>query len=417
MMRHWMVLAAVMAVLVGGCASDPLRDAKARLAENRQAMAAGAYATVYDNLRHDPDMNRPDEIGMATRAMLAANPAFAVAVAEIVRGRAVALTLVPQFTAYASELGQAERLDLITPALAAEMREIMSRIAIEGLEAGWLKFTLDDHYEAIPGLAAFRPTLLLDNSIAVLVTDTNPPHSLLHAVLSVAREAGKGKPAWRKVAAAIPRMHLSRSQLAGEVMAVFPAEAQRAIQARSLYVLLTGNDRLLQVDLAPLLAGASPWLVVLDAPRPGAAIVDLQKLQWDERQAPEKVQTIRYAMAEVTALPPPYRGPQFASYAYEYTSGEARLEYAVDVRIRRGGQPDETSLLRDFIAAGYGHCGGQRLENPFGGAQPVPFIANAHMETTCANPSGPVDIRSLRAAALESIAAAILTAPAIAARL
>lgn len=417
MVRYWLLLAAVMAVLVAGCASGPQREAKARLAENQRAMAAGDYAAVYDNLRYDPDMRRLDEIGLATRALLAAHPAFPVAVAEIVRRRAAALTLVPQFVAFASELGQAERLELITPVLAAEMREAMSRLAVEGLQAGWLKFTLADSYEPFAGLAVFEPTLLLDNSIEVLVSDRSPPPVLVQAVMSVARQAGKGKAAYGKVAAAIPRMHLSRSQLAGPVRAVFPAEAQKAIDARSLYLLLAGNDRLLQEDLAPRLAGASPWLVMLDAPRPGAVVVDLQKLQWDERQAPEKVQTIRYAMAQVTALPPPYRGPHFASYAYELTSGEASLEYAVDVRIHRAGQPDETSLLRDFIAAGYAHCDGQRLENPFGGAQPVPFIANAQMEGLCANPSGPVDVRSLRAAALDSIAASLLTAPAIASRL
>ncbi|MFC3229933.1 hypothetical protein ACFOGJ_21965 [Marinibaculum pumilum] len=408
----------LLALVAGGCAKTQLELANDRLAENTRLLdGSKAYTAVYRNLLQHRDHLRDDEIGTATRALLARHPEFYPAVEADFRRRAAGIGDSTALVPFAEEIDEARRYALIPEGLAAELDRQVGAYARQALETGRLKLTLTDKYWLFEGMEAYEQTLLLDNSLEVLVRDRQPSSILVSRVLKTAGKAGKGSAPWRKVRDALPRMHLSRQQLEREAARYFPEKAQAVVEARTLYLTLAGNDRLLREDVQPHLAGASPWLVLTEVPRPGGIVADLSTVQWDERPAVEKVETIRYAMSEVVALPPEWRGPAFASYAYELTSGESSLEYAVEVTLLRDGQVVESSLLRDFLRAPYAYCSAQRLENPFGGAQPVPFVANPHMETTCGSPTGPVEVQQLRADARTAIAGAILTAPAIASRL
>mgnify|MGYP001324905716 CR=1 FL=1 len=408
----------LLALVAGGCAKTQLELAGDRLAENTRLLdGSKAYIAVYRSLLQYRDHLRDDEIGVATRALLARHPDFYPAVAADLERRAAGLDSGTPLVSFAEEIEDARRVELIPPGLATDLHRRVSAYALQELEAGRLKFTLTDKYRQFEGMEAYEQTLLLDNSIAVLTRDRQPHPYLVTRTLVVGGKAGKGSAPWRKVRDALPRMHLSRQQLEREAAHYFPEEAQAVVEARTLYLTLAGNDRLLREDVQPHLAGASSWLVLTEVPRPGGIVADLSTVQWDERPAVEKVETIRYAMSEVVALPPQWRGPAFASYAFELTSGESSLEYAVEVTLLRDGQVVESSLLRDFLRAPYAYCSAQRLENPFGGAQPVPFVANPHMEATCGSPTGPVEVQQLRADARTAIAGAILTAPAIASRL
>ena len=137
------------------------------------------------------------------------------------------------------------------------------------------------------------------------------------------------------------------------------------------------------------------------------------RLQWSELQSTERTETTTYARYQVDVLKAALLMPDYSSYLFDRTTGEADIEYAFEVRAVSSDGVLLDRVIRDRITRNYAFCTNARIQNAIGGVQPAGFIANAHMAGLCSGDTARVRVSDLRGYVFDRLANEIAALPAI----
>lgn len=181
----------------------------------------------------------------------------------------------------------------------------------------------------------------------------------------------------------IAKAKLSRSDL-NSLRGIFPDAVSRRLQSLSVAVLLKIDppDRLLLEDLKGALRGQA-HITLIDAEEKDAVIVQVRKLQTEERTNSPATQTVVLGPGDIDFFSYALLMPRNASYAFELVEGSASIEYAYEIQHLGGGKVIEDKLLRDKVSDSYKSCSNARVINVFGGVQAAGFYANERMKNLC----------------------------------
>ena len=392
----------VVIIFITGCSAqytdyDVLETGRLRLSENRTLLENKKYEILYKRLVRTGDLERNDKIGNETREMLKNQKSFFSFVDKYLHKVArYDLDTPTKVTSFIRELMRGEKAALITPQLSAELQDIASRAGQEGNLSGRLPFTLENDYEIVDGLSSGKQYLtIVERSIEKLESQNSVSRNLLQKVMDAAARENSGSKIRKKVEKSLPKINLSRKELKDYVSPVFPEYAQRAIDAKSIAISLSGDDALLEADLINRITERNAGIVIKES-LPPTTEVKFRKLRWNERTNPTNSKTVRYAQYQVDLLAAALLMPRNATYAFEHHSGSSSIEYAVELIFQKNGKIVTKEIMRDTVTEKYGHCDGARIINVFGGEQPASFVANDAMKSMCQGRKNPVDMEQLR---------------------
>jgi len=141
-------------------------------------------------------------------------------------------------------------------------------------------------------------------------------------------------------------------------------------------------DRLFEIDLKAKLSHFKD-LHVVEKSEPGVISIEINRLQYDLVQHPERTETIIYAQHEVNLAGAVLLMPRNASYLYDYTAGATQVNFAFEIKATLDNTPVAEKLFRDKIVIEYSFCRNERIQNVFGGVKRATFIANGDMAQRC----------------------------------
>jgi len=195
------------------------------------------------------------------------------------------------------------------------------------------------------------------------------------------------------------------------------AHTQRSLEGRMVVVQLTTEPprRLLEEDLTTALRRKAELVTIVRTPQPEAATILLRELQYEERQEPERTQTVVVSQWQTDPLVSALTMPRGASMFFEHTQGNAEVAWAFEVIASKGGQIVQEQVLRDTIRRPYHFCNNMRVQNVFGGVQSAMTYPNNEVKNLCESGQRPIRTSDLRSQVIERLAneiATILMAPA-----
>lgn len=296
--------------------------------------------------------------------------------------------------------------------------EHLGKTTVEGNHSG--RFAVDYTDTAvmneIPALAAPEARrIIFSRSLERLRTEPAPPPQLVSGVFEAAAKSGPQSEEVKALEKALPQMRLKLEDIRTHVASVFPAQARKMIadSTVSVRLIVAPEDRLLQEDLGAKLRSISPAISLAENGQQPTATIHVKKLQWEERQAPERTQPVMYSRGQVDLLAAAMLMPRNASYLYDLTTGGIELAYAFDIKVQSKGVAAYDTLLRDKINKQWRTCSNARIQNVFGGVEPATFVANDHMQQTC-HGGEPMNAEQVRDEALNRVMKSIKEIPAIA---
>jgi len=189
------------------------------------------------------------------------------------------------------------------------------------------------------------------------------------------------------------------------------AHAEHALEGRVVIVQLKTEPprRLLEEDLTTVLRRQAELVTIVRTPQPGAVTLLIRELQFEERQEPERTQTMVVSNWQTDVLVSALTMPRGASMLYEYTQGNAEIAWAFEVIASKADQVVQEQLLRDTIRRPYHFCANMRVQNVFGGVQSAMTYPNNEVKTLCESGQRPVRTSDLRSQVTERLATEITT--------
>jgi hypothetical protein len=189
------------------------------------------------------------------------------------------------------------------------------------------------------------------------------------------------------------------------------AHADRALKGRGVVVQLKTEPprRLLEEDLATILRRTAEFITIVRTPQPEAVMLLIRELQFEERQEPERTQTMVVSNWQTDVLVSALTMPRGASMLYEYTQGSAEIAWAFEVIVSKADQVVQEQLLRDTIRRPYHFCANMRVQNVFGGVQSAMTYPNNEVKTLCESGQRPTRTSDLRSQVIERLAREITT--------
>ena len=189
------------------------------------------------------------------------------------------------------------------------------------------------------------------------------------------------------------------------------AHAERALKGRVVVVQLKTEPprRLLEENLATILRRTAEFITIVRTPQPEAVTLLIRELQFEERQEPERAQTMVVSNWQTDVLVSALTMPRGASMVYEYMQGSAEIAWAFEVIASQADQVVQEHLLRDTIRRSYHFCANMRVQNVFGGVQNAMTYPNNEVKTLCESGQRPIRTSDLRSQVIERLAHEIIT--------
>ncbi|MDD2664403.1 MAG: hypothetical protein PHD19_11685 [Dechloromonas sp.] len=392
------------ALILSGCAGMRAteEDLAAHYAEQAQrAQAAGNRQTMA--VQVDQAIQRRSGAALI-KAFFAADPAARAAYVKELQSRIDRqVSTAGTADAVMGRINAAAIAGIISTAEHTALVERLMRTVEEGNLSGLVRIDLSDNISQFPGLkSAEQQRMIADNTIQTL-QDAGSKHRPVGPLIDYAARAGRGSAEWARIETLLPTMNIKRSELP-LVARQYPAfaDARRAAIHAPVRLQVKNADRLFAEDLKAEIKGALPG-VDLAAPT-SAKTIDLivEKLRHDERQSPERMETVTYRQSDVDIVNSVLFMPQNASYSFDVLSGGNEIEYGYAITAYQGGRVLADELVRGKIDNGFARCQNARIQNVFGGVTRAEFTANADMQRRCSGPqAAPID--DLRKIVLERI--------------
>ena len=299
-----------------------------------------------------------------------------------------------------------------------QLLEHLGKVAVEGNQSG--RFAIDyansDLINEIPTLTTPEAQrIIFYRSLERLRTEPAPPTQLVKGVFEAAAKTDSQSEERKALGKALPQMRLTLEEIREYVATVFPALAQKMIgdSAVSVRLIVEPEDRLLQEDLETKIKNVSPVITIIENGQQPTITINVKKLQWEERQSPERTQPVMYSQGQVNILAAAMFMPQNASYIYDLSTGGIELSYAFEIKATGKGAGAYNKLLRDKVSEQWRTCSNARIQNVFGGVQPANFVANDQMQQVCGG-GAPVSSEQVRDTALNRVIDSLKEIPAIA---
>lgn len=284
----------------------------------------------------------------------------------------------------------------------------LERAITEGNIYGSIPFDLDDKIDYFSALKdPVHQKIIVDRTITNLQNSGStirPIKGLLEYVKRVGVASAEGK----KIKSLLPTMNIRRGELelVATVFPDFAASRKDELTAR-VFLQVKGADRLFMEDLLQALRANIRGIEWVPAPGEKTVTLTVERVRYDEKTQPERSQTITYAQHEVSLIHAALFMPRNASYLYEVISGGAEIEYGYVVTALAEGKTIHDEVVRGKLGGEYRRCQNARIQNVFGGVTSAGFVANSHMEQTCAGQNA-VSMDALRSEVFSKLVDGVL---------
>lgn len=239
-------------------------------------------------------------------------------------------------------------------------------------------------------------------------------------VFNHVRESGSSSTVWKALEVALPNIHLTGTEIREYAAPLFPDFARQALVDQNLTValLIEPADRLLEIDLGAVLKSRASGIHLVKAATGADSTVRviLSRLRYEERVQPEQRNTISISQTEIGVVRAALLMPRNATYMYDAVTKSVEIDYAFELKASQKGVDLPSVLLRDRAMQQTHLCSNFRVQNVFGGSEPVTWYANDRMQADCGGSAGSAaaSIDVVRQQVLAALAQAILTLPPIA---
>jgi hypothetical protein len=417
-MKCSLLLIAVSSLILMACATPAERMEAQRISEIQAQVSNGDYKGAFDGIF--PYLGDGNDLGENARKVIVSSKEFQARTKNLIQDR---VDKADNERKLSSVLRVVKYDGPDAPLSVEDRRILLSEIdakAADTNRSGQISWLLNDDLALYPSLAVpDARRIIFDRSVQYLrpVDGKREPQAekVVAKVFAVAAEAGPSSYEYRLLQQELPKLVLSSADLQNHVAKLFPQYAEKELQERRVTVRLVTEpeDRLLELDLGQKLGNLSPNIGLVSG-NDADVTVTVERLQWDERDVPNRTQTVTYNRGDVNLLAAALLMPRGASYLYEVNSGGIQLSYAYEVRADGKGMEPISELIREKESRSWNSCSNARIQNVFGGVERADFLANQHMQSACSGGSRPVSIDDLREGALTKIAHVIAKVPSVA---
>jgi hypothetical protein len=395
-----------------GCATAPSYQ-ELKLQRAQTFAKTQNYAQAFDTLVEDlVGYGTPSE---KSRSIVNSDPAFQAQIPDLVRREAAKATSLSQMNPLRN-IASFSGKDAVIPAASTRQGLLsdLDQAVGEANRTGRIPVVLIDDIKNYPSLITLEADrIIFERSVAAL-RQGGQLKPLIAAVFDRATKGGPKSVEYALVERSLPELVLSTDDLKSYVAPTFPQYVSKLLAERTVTVRLISEpeDRLLEEDLSTKIKRLSANIVLTRDEDPMITLT-VKRLQWDERLAPARAQTVIYSTDQVNFVSAVLLMPRNASYIYEVTSSGIELAYAYEVKAQGKGQPPFNKLIREKASRQWHSCSNARIQNVFGGVQPASFVANPHMQQTCSGGGSPVSVEQLRDDALDVVVRAVGEVPAV----
>lgn len=288
----------------------------------------------------------------------------------------------------------------------------------EANRAGTISFTFADAIENFPSLRD-DPAIatIFEHSLHALQQGSSAHRPLLvEKTFEFVKAKGTGSTEHRRLEQVLPTIKFSKRELEAFVKPLYPAFAEETLKALMVVVHLTTDPqrRLLEEDIKTGLLARSDLLTIVREAQPRAITVVVRELQFEERQFPERTQTVVVPYGAHDLSVAILALPRNASTVFEYAQGGAEINWAFELVASKDGQVLYERVLRDSVRRDYHFCSNLRVVNIFGGVQAALAYPNQQVKQVCETGQQPVGVSALRPVVVSRLVEEISGIPLIA---
>lgn len=400
---------------LAGCASypsDPASQADHHLKLGSEAISRSETSlAIYEFLTA---IEKPTGKEKA-RALGVTQPRIAAALRGFFDIRVVSVSTADEANTAFDQITRLSDAGLMQKDAAAALLVRLNDRALSGIRSGELKFTLGADFSRFPGLASTEnEKYLVDNTVALLQSGQadGRQSSLIGLTQYVARQGVQSAEAVR-IKALLSSFKLKKSEIALIRTAFSEYAAQREKEvALKVNFALKGGDRLLRDDLQNMIGAHARGLEFVPSEGEASLLLTVERIRHDEREQPERTQTVTYSWTDVNMVAAVLLMPKNASYLFEQVSGGAEIDYGYVVSWTFKPAERGETVVRGKVGGPYSRCQNRRIQNVFGGVSSADFVANDDMARRCSGRQD-VSMDSLRSEIIEKILDAVKEIPQI----
>lgn len=224
--------------------------------------------------------------------------------------------------------------------------------------------------------------------------------------------SGKGANSiqWQEVSDLLPTLNIRRNEIS-TVSTLYPEFARTHIKAITLNAAFEfkGGDRLISEDVYLALKNGIKGVAWSPSSIEMYRIV-VDRLRHEERQAPERIETVTYSNDQVNIVSAALLMPRGASYMFDLYSGTTEIDYGYSITAFKAGVMTHEEIVRGKIGDTYARCTNQRIQNVFGGTTAASFMANDDMVRRCSGPNE-IKLDKLRSQVIDEVVKAVRRIP------
>lgn len=390
------------------CAPSFLYDPSVRRLElARERLTAGKWRQAFGLLEIDLNALNPPSRQRATD-LVKTFPRFVPGLLEEFRAETLQLEVPTGAIDLKHEIDALARTGLVgKPEVDALLADLNAHVA-EGEQEGRLPFTFADDIEEFPSLSDDTATArIFERSLRALQEDSPAGrHTLVEKTFAFVKAKGAGSAEYTKLDQILQKITFSKQELETIVKPLYSAFAEETLKAITVVVHLKTDPprRLLEEDIKAALLTRSDLLTIVRDPRPGAITVIIRELQFEERQLPERTQTLVVPYGAHDLSVAILALPRNASTLFEYTQGGAEINWAFEVVASKDDRVFHERVIRDTARRDYHFCSNLRVVNVFGGVQSAMAYPTQQVKQLCETGQQPVSVSVLRPSVVSRLA-------------
>ncbi len=392
-----------------GCATypkDPENQATYHIEKAKSALIAGDKVSVADNIDQAFSRYSGD---IKVKSFFNNHPKAEGYYYSFLEKEIVNIEYPYQAIALSEKISSLKNAEVFDEEKINSLSNIFQRVIKSGNTSGKIKFSFSDDLNKFPYLNTPEHLKIIANrTISDLIENTNSNRPVKE-LMNYIQKTGINSQEAKVIQSQLANMNIRANEL-DYVYKVFPKFAISRKADVSMKALLTfkNTNRLIADDLSQSLRRKSKGIEWVNSNNERDVVITIELLRNEEKNLPEKTETISYSQYDVNALQAALFMPRNASYLYEVTSGGAEIEYGYAISINQKGRKIYDDTIRGRVNKKYQHCKNARIQNVFGGVVPANFIANDHMQKTCSQNES-ISIDSLRQEVFDKITDSILS--------
>jgi hypothetical protein len=382
MMKITRFVAVFFLIALCGCAAKERREAAEAAFAGGDVMAG--FNAVYKDLAGQSGQSNREKalklFDVSRRAQL--DEAFV--------GQIQNLTTIARALIVRTDVSVAGNAGLMAQERAAELRAAIHERLVAQIAAGALQPTVGELLNELP-VVLDNPTVApkaVSNSLVFLgkyqPSKSGPRRADVIALFRYI--ATPGNKFASQVEVVLPNIVFSLRELKYDVAPLFRSFAEDRMEPMitDTVVLSSRAQRLLVVDLTNRLSRYEEIRIV-DSPEAAEAIVDVDEVQYRERERGPTVRHIAVPPNEVDGYIRPKHVPEDSAFIYDVEESSFELEWAYEVRVEMKGGPRDSDVVRGTERAESHECVSFAFVTPAGIVVPHDRGPNYTVRSFCDN--------------------------------